>query len=393
MHLLAALSLATQLALSGHLHDGLKALDAKQYDAAISSLTKVVDEKDAGNPFREVGLHYRAEAYRAKGDKEKALADWTTLLKATRNDQLRAPALAGFKAVGGDPKQLLPTDSPTAVWEKFLAAAEGNDIAAAKALSTGMWLQQVAGTEGRALVELSKYIAGNERIGERSEAGRAWIELSREGSRSGVLLEFVLDQNANAWLISSFSKTRRGNGRAAANISNLKQLGLRLLVWVEEHNGRLPDKLDALKDSQTLLWADPQNPEDKRPFEYCAGLSTKDDSSKLVAAAPVAVSGSREVLFLDGSTRVMKEDDFLAAARVQRWLVPGAATKDDLPKEKQDEVRQLVSQLSHAEFKVRNTARTKLQAMGAIIFPVLEEFRDAADPEIRATVRELLEGK
>jgi tetratricopeptide (TPR) repeat protein len=405
MNFLAAVVLTTQLTLSGQLHDGLAALEAKKYDAAIASLTKIVDDKDPGNSFRELALHFRAEAYRGKGDKAKALADWATLLKQTRNDQLREPALAGYKDLGGDPKQLLPADSPAAVWGKFVAAAQKADLEGALALSTGLWreliMKESKGDGGKLQREFGRdaYFVSNERIGEKDDAGKAWIELGREGSRQGVMLEFVLNPKSSTWLISGFIKNRNGDGSGgAANLNRLKQVGLALQMWAADTGAGFPDRLDALKEkylqgAEVFLWVHPQKPEEKRPFEYCPVLNPKDDGNKLVAAAPVAVNGQREVLHLDGSVRLMKEEDFVAAARAQKWSVAGTWKKEDLSREQQDEVRQLVQQLGHADFKVRTAARAKLQAMGGVIAPVLEEFRDAADPEIRATVRELLAGR
>lgn len=406
MNFLATVVLTTQLTLTGNLNDGLKALDAKKYDAAITSLTKVIEDKDPGNSFRELALHFRAEAYRGKGDKAKALADWTALLKLTRNAEIRETALTGFKESGGDPKQLLPADSPTAVWGKFLAAAQKADLDGALAVSTGVWkelvMKETKGRADRLQREFSREdapVVTSERIGEKDEAGKAWLELGDKHGRAEITLELTLDVTSNSWLISSYRENRNGDRSsppAASNMNRLKQIGVALHMWAVDNGNKLPEKLATLKGSyiqgeDILLWVNPQKPEEKRPFEYCPGLNlSTPGATTLLAAAPVAVNGQREVLYLDGHVITMKEEEFMKAAKEQKWAVAGAWKKEDLSKEKQEEIRQLIQQLGHAEFKVRKDARAKLQTMGGAITPVLEEYRNATDPEIRATVRELL---
>lgn len=404
MNIIAAIVLTTQLTLSGHLHDGLAALEAKKYDAAIASLTKVVDDKEPGNAFRELALHFRAEAYRGKGDKAKALADWTALLKTKPNAQLREPALAGFKEVGGDPKQLLPADSPKAVWEKFVAAAQKADLDGALAVSTGLWRdlirKETRGDGGRLQSQFGRevFIVGEERIGEEADEGKAWLGISNRQGGDSIVMELAIDPKTGGWVISSYQEKDRNRAPdpSITNRNKLNHIDRALQLWAADHDNQFPPDMvnlgsHSIADKDILLWTNPQKPDEKLPFEYCPGLSLlKNPLTAVLVAAPVAVDGQREVLLLNGSSRKMKEDEFLKTALAQKWAIAGAW---NLTKDQQGEVRQLVKQIGHEDFKVRQTARAKLQAMGGGITPVLEEFRDAADPEIRATVRELLTGK
>jgi hypothetical protein len=404
MNLIAALTVATQIALSGHLHDGLKALDAKQYDAAITSLTKVIEDKEPSNPFRDMALHYRAEAYRGKGDKAKALADWTALLKTKPNPQLREPALAAFKDVGGDPKQLLPSDSPKAVWEKFVAAAQLGDLDGALAVSTGFWQGFIRtesrgeGTKLQRQFGRERFIVGEERIGEKEDEGKAWIEISGRGGREQIALEFVIDPQTGGWLISSYQEKDRNRATdpSIVNRNKLNQISRALQLWAADHDNKFPPDLvnlgrHSITDKDILLWTNPQKPEEKLPFEYCPGLSRQHGAlNSVLLAAPKAVNGQREVVLINGSSPRMTEEGFLKVARSQKWAIAGAWS---LTKEQEEEVRQLVKQLGHEDAKVRQAARVKLTAMGGGIAPVLEEFRKHTDPEIRFAVGELLNGR
>ncbi len=406
----AGITLAALLTISGWFHDGLKALQAKNYDVAIAKLTKVYKQDVPGNPLREQALFYRAQAYHGKQDKKKALADLLLLLKGPVDEQLRQQAATLYQKWGGDPKKLMPKDSPKAVWAKFSAAAKKGDMDSCLALSAGSWkaiVAQMGARRGGLKREFERkpWRAISQKIGAKDEAGKAWVEVDLKGDgRETVMLGFVLDRKKNCWVIDSFKPGgRRGDRpRPSArtnNLTSLKQIALALIMYADDYDENLPTNLDQLKkvylggEGALLLWIHPKTGK-KIPFIYCPGLRAfGGNAGQILVAAPMAVDGRREAVFMDGHAELMDEKKFLAQAKKQKWVIKGAFKKEDVPKATQEKIRELVKQLGDKSFKVRRAARKQLEALGPDVHPVLEEYLKDKDPEIRATVNNILEGK
>ncbi len=469
MNAVSEIVLATLLALSAAFHEGLQALQAKQYDQAVTKLTQVWEQDVPGNACRELALFYRAEAYVGKGDKEKALADLTTLLRAPLAEPLHAQALKRFTGLGGDVKALRPSDAPKAIWEKLLAACEKGDRATVRALvSPGFWAK--FGFEGETGVKdwrqafgKEQFAAGDEGINEKEEAATATLQLKPAQDAGGQLTaKFSLDRRAYRWVLDDLDspaaaaradlqgalaqaapnaqvlmqqlpmmlqrgnaqvliqQMRRFGGRAAApvfprvvlaplpeglakvqqeNLSRLKQVGLALLMYSGDNGSSLPANLQLLVANEYIAggdifqWEHPETHK-KLPFLYRAGQrdDAGDATTRLLMAAPLPVQDRREILCVDGHSEVLSEGEFQKRAKAQGWDVPPVVKKDEVPKEVQAKVRALVKQLGDPSFKVRREAREAIQAIGPQAVPILEEFRNDADPEIKVNVRELLDG-
>jgi hypothetical protein len=67
--------------------------------------------------------------------------------------------------------------------------------------------------------------------------------------------------------------------------------------------------------------------------------------------------------------------------------------KEVVAKEVAAEVTDLIPKLGDKDSKVRAAARKRLQEIGAPATPFLQEQKRNADPEIRATIRELLKSR
>jgi hypothetical protein len=53
----------------------------------------------------------------------------------------------------------------------------------------------------------------------------------------------------------------------------------------------------------------------------------------------------------------------------------------------------LIAKLADKDFKVRKKAKAELKKMGDNAYPFLEENRNHKDPEVKMTIKEILDGK
>lgn len=418
--------LSLLIALSGALRDGLQAFKDGKNDEAIAALTKVVDEKspDAAS-FKSVALYYRAQAYAAKKDKERAVADLTAFLKMdSLPPELAKSGKELFIKLGGDLKKLLPAVSPKQVFRKFLDALAKEDAETAKSLCAKDGTMLMMLPMG-ARQEFDGCVLGEEKIGEGDSAGTATLRVTMPNTPPEFFLvfRFVLDRKKDAWLIVGLDQeamarnARRmagggrkvvvrgggggnggGNATRIANENKLKQIGLACRMYSNVYDENFPDSLDALREDflendDVYVWVNPAKPKQCGKFVYCPGLTESDDVDSMVAAAPAPYKGTRAVLFLDGHVKAIPENEFLANAKKQNWRVPGLVKKKDIPEKKRKEIRALVEQLGAADFETRKNAKEKLKAMGIDAYPILEEYKNSKDPEVKMSVKELLSGK
>ncbi|HBC87795.1 MAG TPA: hypothetical protein DCZ94_12645 [Lentisphaeria bacterium] len=434
MNLLVALTLSALISISGWLNEGLKALERKDYDAAIASLSKITKENSAGTKFYEMALFYKAQAYQGKGDKDKALAELTALLKGECGKDLRVDAKKLFVELGGKPEKLFPEESPKKVWEKykeFVAQGEGKK---ALEITTGELKSSIlkfAGNEGSFepfAKELVKGDVGIEKIPDDPEEGEATLEINNVAGRFVFKMRFVLDKEFNRWLISSYKPdfekmhavedngplirlfgVQPVNAQSArvekkrdttSNISKLKQIGLGCRMYSQEHKENFPANFDELitggylENKDMYVWISPEDGS-KDKFIYCPGLTENSSVDFMAAAAPRPANGKRDVLYTDGHAATITEEEFQKTAKEQGWKAPAVArfAKKDIPEEKQKLIRELVAKIADPKAEVRQDAKKKLREMGAEAYPILEEFTNHADPEIKLEVRNILKGK
>lgn len=404
MELVQVSILVTLLTLSGGLHDGLKAFQGKKYQESITELSKVCEKDIPENKFMEIALFYRAQSYKETGDKEKALTDLLTILKKFPQSPFGEKSREMYLAWGGKPENLVPEQSPKKVWEQFMLAAGKADLNAAMRLSTGMWkelvMKETRGRPDRLKKEFrpEKLIIGDEKIGKDKEAGTATLIVTAENHP--MLINFILDTKENRWLISGFNQAdgMHLQNEPWANVNNLKQIGLALRMYSNDNNELFPKDIKDLKAGGYLeveeiyLWTHPANGK-KAPFIYCPGFKESSNVESIIAAAPQPFDGKRDVLYIDGHVKTITEDEFLKIAKTQKWQAEGIFKIEDIPKATQEKVRQLVKNLADSKYEVRKQAKADLIAIGADAFPILEQYKQDEDPEIKMTVISILEGK
>jgi prepilin-type processing-associated H-X9-DG protein len=120
----------------------------------------------------------------------------------------------------------------------------------------------------------------------------------------------------------------RQQGRNAVSMSNLKQLGLAVLMYAEEHDGKLPDSFEQAKqyynDSKVL--ESPLKPKDfdGPSYIYIPGHKISDQSPPrhktsdqspatkiIIYENPAYLKDEVNVVFLDGHVEKMQKDRFL----------------------------------------------------------------------------------
>jgi len=414
MESIQAITLSVIIAISGWFNDGLKNLEAGKFDQAIESLTKVYEKDVPGNSFRALSLFFRAQAYFGKDDKEKACADILLLLRMQPAKEIADEGRALYLKWGGAPEKLLPSASPKAVWLKFLEVAGKGDIKEALEMTSGSFrdlIKDEVGDDQDVLKELPErflFVPDRETIGEQEELGKAELffklpDADAEDADDNWKMGFVHDVKNNVWMIDSVDENMKnweddGSSLLKSNLGRLKLIGQALKIYSAEFDDLFPASLELLREGgymeveDAVLWI---NPEDgsTAPFMYCPGLKQTDDVQKIIVAAPAAVDGWREVLFVDEHAEKMDEDKFKEAAAKQGWKFKGLVKKEEIPEVNQEQIRELVRKLADSDSNTRAEARKKLLGMGGDAFPVLAECSNDPDPEIRLQVKALLKGK
>ncbi len=184
------------------------------------------------------------------------------------------------------------------------------------------------------------------------------------------------------------------------NMGDLKQIALGCLMYSGDQGGKFPPNLKALKpdylpEGKVYLWKNPATGEEKERYIYCPGL--RDDNARptrtMLGADPKPYKGQRSVMFVDGHAERFSENRFQAMAKQQGWKPGIGVAKKDIPKVKQEEIRALCRKLSSDKFKERSAAKKKLKELGQQAWPILGEFKNHKDPEVRLVIKQLLEGK
>jgi len=190
-------------------------------------------------------------------------------------------------------------------------------------------------------------------------------------------------------------------------MNNLKQIGLSCRIYSNDYNEKFPPNLNALKtegylENETVyLWTNSKTNK-TFPFIYSPGHNEAGSVDTMLAAAPMAVNGKREVLWLDGHVKTISEAEFIKNAKGQKWKLKGVMKKKDVPAEAKKRVLALIAKLADKDFGVRKKAKEELKKIGDNAYPFLEEnqrniikdkFPDHKDPEVKMTIKEILEGK
>ncbi len=403
MEALQAGILSVLITLSGLLNDGLKSFDAKKYNDAVVQFTKLIEKSEKETRFNDIALYYRAKSYLALQKKDQAVSDLLLLITKYPESKYLSESRKFYKKWGGDMKKLLPVNSPKQVWGKFIKAVIAGDKKVALSFSTGMWeqmLSQQSIDEMKKSMMRENIIAGAETIGIGDDAGTATLSL---GTKNEIIsMKFELSKE-NTWLIvGPDMEETQNNGRRCGtvinNINNLKQIGLACRMYSNVFDENFPPNLNALKTEGFLevdrifLWNNIKTGKNS-PFIYAPGHNESDSVETMLAAAPMPVNGKREVLWIDGHVKRITENEFIKNAKAQKWKLKGLIQKDEIPKDQQKLAKELIAKLADDSFDVRKKAKADLIKMGDDAYPFLEENKKNSDPEVRMTIKEILEGQ
>lgn len=415
MQSVAASALAILAMLFGLLQEGLRKLEAGDYPGAVAAFTKVIEHQQADVDLRERALLWRAVAHGKAGDADKAKADLATLLKGTRNPDLRGQAFAAFAQLEGDPRTLLPKESPKDAFERLKALGGARDLAAFRKRLSGdlaavlEMVGLVAGAEGEDQMA-AEWVAefceqmtyGGMEVGGGREIGTAKVMAVLDD----MVLSFGLVAVGDEWHFARLIEAKSGaihhvepevvaRRKQTGMTNKLKHIGLALAMFANDNQNVFPEELkqlaEYLADEWALEFTDPATGKPLPLLYHAPGkLGTiPNPSERYIVATPVPIEGSRVVLFVDGHVELVAEETFLKTAKEQGWkLAPEepAEVEPDVAAKVED----LVKRLGDPGPAVRKAAYEELKALGDPAAPVLEKHRDHPDPEIRLTIRQLL---
>ena len=110
----------------------------------------------------------------------------------------------------------------------------------------------------------------------------------------------------------------RQQARYTVSITNLKQLGLAVIMYADEHDGKLPDSFEQAKEyyKESKILESPLKPKDFAgpSYIYVSGHTMKAESPARQIVAyenPGYCQDMINALFLDGHVEKMKKDRFL----------------------------------------------------------------------------------
>ncbi len=415
---LLILGVTAALSVSSNFTDGLELLKKKRYSKAVHAFTKVLDSKESGQTFHSQARWYRALAY--IGDKELALAreDLVWLVEHGTEPSLRDEARDLFFKTGGKKETLLPVEGPEEVFAAFSKTLEKGDLASAKNYLVGDlrgWdrILESVSVDGRSR-------SGLEALAQERESLRFISEtISEAGDAATVIVsyngrfELGMTPRGGRWLFSSIIRYEPPQAVTAlreppgyrreneGNVRRLQTLGVAIRLY-NVKTGRYPGQLEDLRptiaDAAIFMWSGPGGTR-KEPFALRTDMpkavdadSTDSDSSvtpDLLAAAPVATRGRREVLYRNGVTGWMPEKTFLSRVTDQTWVTSLKAA-DSVEPDLRKSVERLIQALGSPDVRVRADARRGILEAGAEALPILDAHREAPDLEIRLSVRELL---
>jgi len=139
------------------------------------------------------------------------------------------------------------------------------------------------------------------------------------GAVAGIAVVVVVGLFA-AMLLPALSSAR-GKARMSHSMTNLRQIGLALSMWADQHEGRMPSSLDELLGSvgSEKIFTDPET---GGRYSYVgAGRKWQEGGGdQVVAYSPSYSNGGRNVLFSDGHVEFMDSrrfDDALSRSVVR----------------------------------------------------------------------------
>jgi len=409
----AKAGLSILIMLLGLLQDGLAKLEKRDYPGAIAAFTKVVEHRAADPALRERATFWRGVAYGKSGKVAEAKTDLGQILSNTRNPDLRGKAFIAFGQLGGDPKALLPKETPKQAFEKtkVLGQADnavafrkrvGGDLAAILRMSEMVMDADRQGMGEQVIREISGELAyGGSKVGTGKEFGTATVDVLADT----LVLSLQLGAMGKEWQFQSLlavkqTDVRRIGGGARGNqvgqINDLKQISLQLLMFTDDHEETFPKALQEIKPylgnkPPMLEVTDPATGKTSPLLYHNLGAlgAVKAPSDTYMVATPAAINGQRAVGFCDGHVALVAEAVFLKTAKAQGWKL-GPKKPVKVAADVAAKVEVLIKQLGDPKAAVRKAAYRELKKLGEQAEPILSKHRKHPDPEVRLSVRQLL---
>ena len=407
------ISLAALLSFFTQVEESFRHMEDGEYAKAAEVLTHVIGSEYAKTPVAEFARLNRAEAYIKLKIPREAQPDLAYLINHSENDELVKRARLLFAEVDGDLADFLPrrsaADTAQGVldawgakqFDKVAPHISGELAAAFKVYET----VHAAKLEGQTIYGV---------VGELIENGRIVSVRTNGLNQAEVVVQadgvytLQMEPVAAEWRFTELKgytdEVEKHYERAMsryeqvrhANINRLKRLGVAVALYRTE-NDAYPPEYESLSEylNVSLPILDWTHPETQKTsaFLFREAIVESVPSETLVMAAPVAFKGKREVLRVDGSVAVIAEERFKALAAQQGWMIVELAAMAEVPEKIRDKVKALLGVLKSGTFKERRAAKKRLQELGPLAYPILMEYKDSADPELRVTVQELLNAR
>jgi hypothetical protein len=410
------ITIATLLSWMSLFTDGLQSFQQQDYAKAADALSQVILSEHSQTPVGEFSRLYRAECYIQLKVPRQSHEDLAWLIHHASNETLRTRARALFVEAGGDLAEHLPRESARATVIKAMQVLQAHqELAFAEYLrgdllaSWRTW-EMVVQAEGR--ITAIEQLAGDLKamsIREMRTNAQGRVELVMEDASRTLELELqALDRRWRFTRLKVYAETAGLDGAAwleaipeelHANARTLKDFSEALELYAADNQGAYPDEIEKLvgylKQDLTLMkWEHPASGT-QHTFRYHSGLLPAE-----AGAAPFALmaspKGHQDVFMVWAS---VTDGVALFSGDALKQLLAGLDIHDPtffaeaITAELREQVRTLVMGLQADNFKQRRTAKQGLRALGEVAFPLLREYKNIGDPEVKLTIQEILDGK
>ena len=299
---------------------------------------------------------------------------------------------------GDDPNQ---EGTPLWAWRKFYRACKSGDGPALRRMATPKVVKYIL--DDNLCFDDQGYCAFVMNLTRRTVNDEAVVSIEALSfDRDMDVDEAVIAEMAHdgdRWIVQSIKDHRHSE----ATVSQVNRNRLDDIVdAVESYVGdkkKLPRSLAELRpryidEPETLHWMHPKTGKTK-PWLYCARFYKDWQSVGIVAAAPEPHNGQRAVGFRDWTIVRILDAELRYIAQRDKWsLKPRAKGTPAAAAAPAPDPRMpaIVKELTHADYKTRVKAREKLRTLIAEDRRIAAPYRDHPDPEVRLTIRRLLDG-
>ena len=299
---------------------------------------------------------------------------------------------------GDDPNQ---EGTPLWAWRKFYRACKSGDGPALRRIAAPKVVRDIL--DDNLCFDDQGYCAFAMNLTRRTVNDEVVVSIEALSFDSDMdvdeAVRVEMTHDGDRWIVQSI----KDHGHSEASVSQVNRNRLDDVVdAVESYSDekkKLPRSLAELRpryidEPETLLWTHPKTGK-TRPWLYCAGFYKDWESVGIVAAAPEPHNGQRTVGFRDWTIVRILDAELRYIAQRDKWPIglgaraapAAAAVPAPGPR-----LAAIVKELTQADYKTRLKAREKLRALLTEDRRILTPYRNHPDPEVRLTIRQLLDG-